>query len=198
MPKASLSQASPRHLSWEAYLRWVDELTHYEIIDGEVCPSPTSTLRHQRVLRSLLIRLHQFVQARGLGEIFTALFDFVIQREPLRTRQPDLFFLSKAREREWQPQLNEPRLEVAPDLVVEVLSPADTYLRRKSKLQDYHALGVREVWAVDPEAEEIEVLVREESGYRSLGWFRGEQPLPTQVLTGLALTPKEVFQASEG
>lgn len=109
-----------------------------------------------------------------------------------------MFFLSKAREAEWQPQLNEPRLELVPDLVVEVLSPTDTYLRWKSKLQDYHALGVREVWAVYPESEEIEVLVREEGGYRSLGWFRGGQTIPTQVLTGLVLTPEEVFQASEG
>jgi Uma2 family endonuclease len=60
--------------------------------------------------------------------------------------------------------------------VIELLSPSDTYQRWKEKLQDYHRLGVREVWAVDVEAGEIEVLVREESGYRSLGWFSGEQP----------------------
>jgi hypothetical protein len=51
---------------------------------------------------------------------------------------------------------------------------------------------------VDVEAGEIEVLVREESGYRSLGWFSGEQPVPTQVLTGLVLTPAEVFSDLQG
>lgn len=63
----------------------------------------------------------------------------------------------------------------------------------KEKLQDYPRLGVREVWAVGVEAGEIEVLTREERGYRSLGGLSGEQPLTTQVLTGLALTPAEVF-----
>jgi Uma2 family endonuclease len=82
--------------------------------------------------------------------------------------------------------------------VIELLSPSDTYQRWKEKLQDYHRLGVREVWAVDVEAGEIEVLIREEAGYRSLGWFSGEQPVPTQVLTGLVLTPAEVFSDLQG
>jgi hypothetical protein len=30
-----------KRLDWEAYLRWEDDLTHYEIIDGEVHLLPT-------------------------------------------------------------------------------------------------------------------------------------------------------------
>lgn len=166
---------------------------HYEIIDGEVHPLPTPTLKHPLTQARLMERLRAFLATHQLGELLAAPFDFVVRREPLRTRQPELFFLANARAAEWRAHLNESRLEIAPDLVIELLSPSDTYSRWKEKLQDYHRLGVREVWAVDVDAGEIEVLTREERGYRSLGWFSGEQPLPTQVLTGLALTPAEVF-----
>jgi Uma2 family endonuclease len=193
MPIAAPREQGLRRLDWEAYLRWEDDLTHYEIIDGEVYLLPTPTLKHQLVQAKLMDRIRSYLNLNRLGELLAAPFDFVVRREPLRTRQPDLFFLSSARESEWRDRLSEPRLEIAPDLVIELLSPSDTYQRWKEKLQDYHQLGVREVWAVDVEAGEIEVLVREEGGYRSLGWFSGEQLVPTQVLTGLTLTPAEVF-----
>jgi len=193
MPIAAPREQGLRRLDWEAYLRWEDDLTHYEIIDGEVHLLPTPILKHQLVQAKLMDRIRSYLNLNRLGELLAAPFDFVVRREPLRTRQPDLFFLSSARESEWRDRLSEPRLEIAPDLVIELLSPSDTYQRWKEKLQDYHQLGVREVWAVDVEAGEIEVLVREEGGYRSLGWFSGEQLVPTQVLTGLTLTPAEVF-----
>ena len=194
MPVAAPREQGLRRLDWEAYLRWEDDLTHYEIIDGEVHLLPTPILKHQLVQAKLMDRIRSYLNLNRLGELLAAPFDFVVRREPLRTRQPDLFFLSSARESEWRDRLSEPRLEIAPDLVIELLLPSDTYQRWKEKLQDYHQLGVREVWAVDVEAGEIEVLVREEGGYRSLGWFSGEQPVPTQVLTGLTLTPAEVFE----
>ena len=193
MPIAAPRNQGLKRLDWEAYLRWEDDLTHYEIIDGEVHLLPTPILKHQLVQAKLMDRIRSYLNLNRLGELLAAPFDFVVRREPLRTRQPDLFFLSSARESEWRDRLNEPRFEIAPDLVIELLSPSDTYQRWKEKLQDYHQLGVREVWAVDVEAGEIEALVREEGGYRSLGWFSGEQPVPTQVLTGLTLTPTEVF-----
>jgi Uma2 family endonuclease len=193
MPVAAPRDQGLKRLDWEAYLRWEDDLTHYEIIDGEVHLLPTPILKHQLVQAKLMDRIRSYLNLNRLGELLAAPFDFVVRREPLRTRQPDLFFLSSARESEWRDRLSEPRLEIAPDLVIELLSPSDTYQRWKEKLQDYHQLGVREVWAVDVEAGEIEALVREEGGYRSLGWFSGEQLVPTQVLTGLTLTPAEVF-----
>jgi Uma2 family endonuclease len=46
----------------------------------------------------------------------------------------------------------------APQLVVEVLSPANTRREREEKLGDYASLGVPEVWVVSPEALTVEVL----------------------------------------
>jgi len=117
----------------------------------------------------------------------------VIRRAPVRTRQPDLFFLSRERLHDWAQLQDQPRLEFAPDLVIEILSPSETYTYWSEKLQDYFALGVPEVWLVDVDKRAIEVQVREAGGYRSLGWFAGEQAVASQVLAGLELKPAEVF-----
>jgi Uma2 family endonuclease len=180
-------------VDWEGYLNLPDDLTHYEIIDGEVIPLASPRLKHQMIVTQLLTRIAPFVATKGLGAVFTAPFDFVIRRAPVRTRQPDLFFLSRERLHDWAQLQEQPRLEFAPDLVIEILSPSETYTYWSEKLQDYYVLGVPEVWLVDIDKRAIEVQVREANGYRSLGWFAGEQMVPSQVLAGLELKPAEVF-----
>jgi Uncharacterized protein conserved in cyanobacteria, COG4636 len=180
-------------VDWEGYLNLPDDLTHYEIIDGEVIPLASPTLKHQVILKRLLQQIDRFVLPKRLGELLTAPFDFVVRRAPVRTRQPDLFFLSRERLQDWAHLQDQPRLEFAPDLVIEILSPSDTYTYWSEKLQDYFVLGVPEVWLVDVDKRAIEVQVREANGYRSLGWFAGEQMVPSQVLAGLELKPAEVF-----
>jgi Uma2 family endonuclease len=180
-------------VDWEGYLNLPDDLTHYEIIDGEVIPLASPTLKHQMVSRELFKRLDALTTARKLGQILYAPFDFVVRRAPVRTRQPDLFFLSRERLHDWAQLQEQPRLEFAPDLVIEILSPSETYTYWSEKLQDYYALGVPEVWLVDIDKRAIEVQVREAGGYRSLGWFAGEQAVASQVLAGLELKPAEVF-----
>jgi Uma2 family endonuclease len=180
-------------VDWEGYLSLPDDLTHYEIIDGEVIPLASPTLKHQMVSRELFKRLDALTTARKLGQILYAPFDFVVRRAPVRTRQPDLFFLSRERLHDWAQLQEQPRLEFAPDLVIEILSPSETYTYWSEKLQDYYVLGVPEVWLVDTDKRAIEVQVREAGGYRSLGWFAGEQAVASQVLAGLELKPAEVF-----
>jgi Uma2 family endonuclease len=180
-------------VDWEGYLNLPDDLTHYEIIDGEVIPLASPRLKHQVILKRLLQQIDRFVQPKRLGELLTAPFDFVIRRAPVRTRQPDLFFLSRDRLHDWAQLQEQPRLEFAPDLVIEILSPSETYTYWSEKLQDYFVLGVPEVWLVDVDKRAIEVQVREAWGYRSLGWFAGEQVVASRVLAGLELKPAEVF-----
>ncbi len=181
-----------RAVSWEEYLNL--PLTRYEIIDGEVIELPTPTLKHQRAVMRLSLKIGRFLADKRYGELFPAPYDFVIRRQPLRTRQPDLFYLSYERAGDLNALMEQSRLEIAPDLVIEVLSPSDTYSAWRDKLHDYHALGVPEVWAVDIERQEVEVLTREERGYSSRGWFSGEEPIQSGVLPELCLTPKEIFE----
>jgi Uma2 family endonuclease len=192
MMAVAVQSQRQRVASWEEYLRL--PLTRYEIIDGEVFELPTPSLKHQDIVSKLLAILNQHARMNALGKAFPAPFDFLIRRQPLRTRQPDLFYLSRESVGNLDALMEQPRLEIAPDLVIEVLSPSDTYTAWRDKLRDDHTLGVLEVWAVDIERQEIEVLVREPRGYSSLGWFTGDEPIVSKVLPELHLTPKSLFE----
>jgi Uma2 family endonuclease len=67
----------------------------------------------------------------------------------------------------------------APQLLVEVLSPANNRREREEKLADYATIGVPEVWVVSPEARTVEVL------YLEAGFLRS-----SHVLIDGTLSPK--------
>jgi len=63
---------------------------------------------------------------------------------------------------------------LAPDWVCEVLSPSTASLDRGDKLKVYASFDVKHVWFVDPEARTLEILERDEKGYRVFDVFSGE------------------------
>src|SRR5262249_50725726 len=70
-----------------------------------------------------------------------------IRRNPDTVRAVDILFISK--ERDLRPRAKG-YLEIAPELVVEILSPDDQMSRLKEKLRDYFSAGAQVVWVVDP------------------------------------------------
>ena len=60
-------------------------------------------------------------------------------------------------------------IEGGPDLVVAILSPANTRADMEEKLSDYWVIQVQECWLVSPEARTVEVLQPAESGFERRG-----------------------------
>ena len=46
-------------------------------------------------------------------------------------------------------------LEAAPELVIEIMSPADRRQHIQQKLEDYFSIGVQWVWVIEPESRAI-------------------------------------------
>ena len=84
-------------LTFEEYLLTPEMKQRYEIIDGELIMSPSPVPTHQWIIANLFRALDRFVRERQLGVVLFAPLDVIIRRAPLRTRQPDLLFLSAAR-----------------------------------------------------------------------------------------------------
>ena len=66
----------------------------------------------------------------------------------------DVAFISRER----QPTRPKAFLEVAPELVVEIVSPSDRWSDLRQKIREYFIAGVYRVWIVDPEAREVLVF----------------------------------------
>jgi Uma2 family endonuclease len=61
-----------------------------------------------------------------------------------------------------------------PDWICEVLSPSTASLDRGDKLKVWRAHDVGHVWFVDPEARTLEILEKDEKGYRVFDVFSGD------------------------
>ncbi|MCS6951049.1 MAG: Uma2 family endonuclease [bacterium] len=180
-------------LRWEEYAQQPPTGERAEIVNGEVVPLAGASAKHQRVLGNLYLLLSSDPRVKQEGAVLFAPFDVVVSREPLRVRQPDLLFVRYQKMGD-PSQLDEmTRLEVAPDLIVEVLSPSDTVENLNARLQDYHTLGVSEVWLVDLVPNHVFVLWRAEEGWKWNEPVKGEQPPPTRQLTHVQITPKAIF-----
>ena len=182
-----------RRLTFEEYLKMPETMRRYEIIDGVMRMTPAPSGRHQLVAFRLARILADFVEARGLGVVLMAPFDVILSREPLRTRQPDILFLSKERGGEPEKVLELPFLEVGPDLVVEVLSPSEGGAELEEKILDYCRIGVRECWLVRPEEGVVEVLRLSECGPERIGVFGRGEAARGEVLPGLEVSVDEIM-----
>jgi Uma2 family endonuclease len=77
------------------------------------------------------------------------------RRRPDRVRGADVVFLSNATYARRTPGLA--FLDVAPEVVVEVLSSDDRAVDVNQKLREYLGIGVAEVWVADPEGRTVSV-----------------------------------------
>ncbi len=78
------------------------------------------------------------------------------------------------RERMPEMPVDKAYFELAPDWVCEVLSPSTASLDRGDKPKVWHANDVSHVWFVDPEARTLEILEKDERGYRVFEVFSGD------------------------
>jgi Uma2 family endonuclease len=122
-----------------------------ELIFGRFYLSPSPTVLHQIVVSLLWLRLHHIALEAGGIALFAPLDVGLADHSVV---QPDVLYFSAARRK----AVGE-RIEGAPDLVVEVLSPGTVRRDRGEKLSLYAQLGIREYWIVDPAERQIEFLV---------------------------------------
>jgi Uma2 family endonuclease len=178
-----------KHLTYADYLSLPEMKARYSIIDGELVMDGAPTPDHQTVLQELFVKLDSLMRALRLGRVFLAPLDVVIRRDPLRTRQPDLMFISNARRYIIGRQV----IESGPDLVIEILSPSNIRRELTAKLQDYQSIGVREAWVVSPQGHTVEVLQLSPENIARSGLYGLGDAIVSQVLPDLHLTVAEIF-----
>ena len=141
-----------RPLTYEDLLETPDDGQRYEIIGGELIVSPAPVPEHQEILGRLFLLFAAFVNLHRLGKVYIVPIDVGLFDHD--NVQPDLIFIAADRLNIIGPT----RVEGAPDLVLEVLSPGTRHLDQVRKAALYATAGVQEYWLVDPKARSIAVL----------------------------------------
>jgi Uma2 family endonuclease len=150
-------------------LRMPEDGFRYELIRGELRRSDLNGAEHGRVALTVAVALDAYIRVHRLGTAYAAGTGFQLAVNPDTVRAPDVAFVRKERADE----IGDIRgyFPGAPDLVVEVVSPGDTYSEVVEKTFDWIGAGARLVLVVDPRRrsvtlyrsrEEIRVLAEDE------------------------------------
>jgi Uma2 family endonuclease len=143
----------------EDLLRLPDDGFRYELVRGELTKMSPAGHKHGRIAANITSSLGPHVKANRLGAVYAAETGFWLESEPDTVLAPDVAFVSQKRVEEvgdldgfWPG---------APDLVVEVISPSDTYTEVEEKVFEWLGAGARMVVVVNPRKRAVTV-------YRSL------------------------------
>ena len=182
-------KATQERVSYADLERWPEDGRRYELYNGEVFEIPAPILLHQFVLGRLHLALSGYVRAHG-GVVFVAPVDIVLT--DFDVVQPDVLLFMPERER-----LLHMRQVTrhAPDLAIEILSPATARSDRGRKLRLFERHRLKEYWLVDPDEPSIEVH-RLVDGRLVLGsTAQGDTAVDSPLLPELDLRPADLLPA---
>ena len=183
-----------RLYSYADYLNW-DEDERVELIDGlPYLMVPAPSRRHQQVLLALGSQMYFLLKGHKC-EVNIAPFDVRLpdnvndaDDKTYTVVQPDLVVVCDTK------KLDERGCLGAPDLIVEVISPATAShdLIRKMSLYEKHQ--VKEYWIVHP-IDQIVMVYRLNNGkYERPDVYANDRIIPSNVIQGLEIDLKEVFK----
>lgn len=133
-------------LTGQDLLRMASRGKRFELVRGELVEMTPPGWEHGKSAVRLARLLAEFVEEHQLGSVGVE-SGFYLARNPDTVRGPDAFFVSKER---LDPDAEVIGFcEVVPDLVVEIVSPGDTFAEIMGKVDEYLAAGVRRVWVVN-------------------------------------------------
>lgn len=172
--------------TYSDYLRWPAE-ERWEIIDGRAwAMSPSPTELHQRTSSVLFRALADFFEGRPC-EVYYAPFDVVLAEGDVV--QPDILVVCDPA------KITSARIAGAPDLVVEILSPATAAKDRREKFDLYERHGVREYLIVHPEERLIEQFALGDDGrYGRPTIFGPAESYRSAIFDGLVIDLARVFR----
>lgn len=181
----------PKHerlITAEEFARWPDE-GRCELVHGKIVHLTASRPLHGLIEVRLGSRLFTYADSTGRGVVLGGEVGLWVRRNPDSVRGADLVFISRERYTSHNPK---GFLDVAPELVIEILSPDDRRGEVMEKLEDYFAMGVDLVWIVDPEHRYV-------FAYRSLmeveRFEEGDLLTDEEILPGFSLLVAELFGA---
>ena len=188
--EGNLAEQREESYTYADYLTW-DDSQRWEIIDGRAYLMASPNEIHQDISVELTTQFREFLRGKPC-KVFHAPFD--VRLFPKRGNkdkyvvQPDLMVVCD------KTKLDGNKVNGAPDLIVEILSPSNQKMDRYIKFKQYFLAGVREYWIVDPENKAVQVFLLEDKRY-VVKVYEMADALPCTVLPGLEINLNDIFPA---
>ncbi|MDY7031282.1 MAG: Uma2 family endonuclease [Thermodesulfobacteriota bacterium] len=182
----NISTTKKRQYTYEDYLR-LPEGSPYQLIGGDLIMVPSPTPYHQRISRKIGAILLQHIEENDLGELLYSPIDVFFGQE--HTFQPDIIFISKER----LSIIGDVKVEGAPDLVIEILSPSTAYYDLGTKYEVYEKSGVKEYWLVHPDRKSIEVYENRNEKFHRVQAVTQQGIIQSKLLKNVTVDLKKIF-----
>lgn len=160
----------------------------YEVVDGQMVEKDWFV--HEALLAQTLAgSLWDFAKANRQGKVFILMLYRIDQSKNLQ-RRPDISFVSNSR---WPWNRRLPDVEswdMVPDLAVEITNSNDKAEAVNERKHEYFEAGVRQVWVVYPDYQEVYVY----SSTKQLQVFQvGDEMDGGELLPGFRLPLAALF-----
>jgi Uma2 family endonuclease len=165
-----------------------EEDKRYELDEGELIVTDRPAYWHNHVLGRLTVDLAVFLREGRIGEALIS--ENVYALSPTTRRSPDLaVILGNLREE----LRNATVIHIIPHIVAEVLEPGETPRQIDHKLKQYFDAGVKEIWLIDSQTNQVEVWTGPMLPAKAL---TASDTLTSRLLPGFALPLAELFSES--
>jgi Uma2 family endonuclease len=162
---------------------------NYELVNGQAIPKMSPKKFHSKLTRALLNLIEQCCE--GKGEVCPELAIALTRRGRDWMPIPDILYISNQRlPPDWE---QEGACSVPPDLVIEIISPGQTFGQMAAKAKDYLDAKVLRVWVLDSQARSITVFYSDAAPQT----YMGEELLQDSLFEGLEFTVEQVFQKAK-
>lgn len=169
----------------------------FELIDGERVPKMPTVSGHNEVAKRMFLALLPYEQ-QGHGSVYFEA-TYVLTDSPQwvkGSRIPDVMFVTTAKLTQFRQQTEDASSKpyiLIPDLVIEVVSPTDSYSLIDERVTRYLNDGVSLIWVVDPQRKSV--VVHTSAGQQRLA----QQDTLTggDVLPGFTLAVSKIFAGIE-
>ena len=161
--------------------------TPCQLINGELIMSPSPAPYHQIILGNLYDLL-KAVAKKNSDIVLFAPMDLYVDRK--NVFQPDLIYIFEKNKR----IVTNRGIEGTPDLLVEIISPSNTFTDRYTKKKVYQEIGVKEYWIVDPASRTLEIYLHNQANPDVPHLYVvGEGPVTSTVIPPLEFDLKVIF-----
>ena len=123
----------------------------FELVNGRIVYMDHTGDEHGIQEAEIAWHLINFNRQHKTGWVLTGEVGVYTRYNPDTVRAVDVIYISRAR----LPFPTGKALKVAPELVVEIVSPTDRWRAVRDKIEEYFAIGVERVWIVELEAKTI-------------------------------------------
>jgi len=186
--------AAPPLMTTQQYLMTEETSRPQELIFEVLRMSDAPKPRHQQLVAELFVPMALHVRQGRLGTMWLSPLDVVLDDEHGLVVQPDMFFIGRDR----LPFVPD-RIRLAPDLMVQVLSPLTRLgTDAEERLSWYARYGVSECWLVNQLQYRTEVVSFENGRIAARQMYGFDVPLRSSVLPHFRPVLYEVLDSSLG